>query len=274
MKKIIIIVLFIPLFSQAQFTALSNVGSGSSKFAGQTTLFITNSNTNTNIPSNTFYVIVVTFDNLTGTDGDNGEVLSISSAVNTSDMLFTKAKEFTNGNGSSLAGSTTSIWYGVTTATITGGFNITITFNGAPTSATAVIKYFSKGASTSIGVSTTTGTLANDNADAGSITLSSLTSQEYLFIRSCAVENNTSTGTASTNFTNLIAAFGTTGGSAVTNMWNQSEYRITTTTSQASDPTTGSADIASAMVAFYEFTSSPPATPSDKRHTLLGVGGN
>lgn len=251
MKKILLILFLFPLFTNGQLAAIANSNSGQQK-AANSTMPLGASSTSTAVASNVLVVVTVAFDNTGGTDGDNAEVVSIISS-DPGNITLVKAKEFTNGQGGAASGSTVSVWYGVTTGALSGAGGYTVNFSNTVTAKAGMVRYFSKGASTSIGVFTSSD-LANDGADAGSITLSSLTNQEYLFIRACAIESNAATGTASTNFTNMATVTGTTGGGAAGNMWNQSEYRITTTTSQATDPTTGSADIASTMIAFYEFT--------------------
>lgn len=193
-------------------------------------------------------VLVIALDNIGTTDGDLSEVTLVQDQVGNT---YSKAAEFTNGQGGAASGATISVWYSVLVAALTGSGVFQAFYSGNSTAKAAHCGRFSKTAGTTIGIQTSSG-LPNDGADAGSITLSSLPSREYLFIRACAIENNTATGTASTNFTNITAAVGTTGGGGATNMWVQSEYRIVTTTSQASDPTTGAADCASVMIAFYE----------------------
>jgi len=200
-------------------------------------------------------VAAFAFDNLTGTDGDNSEITSIVDTAHASNT-WQKAVEFTNGQGAAAGGATISIWYCVLSEAISLGQGFVVTFNGTVTAKVVSIRAFSIGAGNTVAVQGTT-TLANDAADAGSMTLSSLPSREYLFVRAVAIENNTSTpGTPETSWTDLATntVAGTTGGSAVSNMWIYAEYRIQTTTSVTSDPTTGAADCASVLVAFYETT--------------------
>lgn len=204
------------------------------------------------IASGVLVVICIMSDNTSsGTDGDNGEVVSIIDALSNT---YTKAVEWTNVRGGADTGATASIWYCVLTTGITATTSATITFS---TTRNDKLVVGHRSFTFSGGVITVAGSQGKSDtaSDAGAITISGLnSSSEYLFIRASAVENNTSAGTVSTNFTQLVvgtSASGTTGGGAASNIWGQAEYRIVTATSETSDPTTASVDNASAMAAFY-----------------------
>jgi hypothetical protein len=95
-------------------------------------------------------------------------------------------------------------------------------------------------------------TSAVDNADAGSVTISSLTNREWLFVHAVAHEGvNGDSFTASTNYTGMTGN-GTTGGGGASNMSVRAEFRILTGTSDSVDPTYTSADHAQQYVALKE----------------------
>src|SRR5215216_618243 len=99
-----------------------------------------------------------------------------------------------------------------------------------------------------------TSTLANDNVDAGSMTLSGLSSTEYLFWRVSANETDSSGITPTANYTADLAGSSGSGGSEKGHITVTPEYRILTATGDTSDPTLAdvSADRASIYIAFKE----------------------
>lgn len=244
------------------FAFVSGGSGGNSKASANNTIF----NQAIAASAGDLFIVIIAMDNVGTTDGD---LSTVTSVVDQNSNTYSKAAEFTNGQGSALAGATISVWYSILTNGVNGLGVMQAFYSGNSTAKGFHVARFTKGVGTTIGIQTSTG-LANDGADAGSITLSSLPSREYLFIRGCAIEAASATGTASTNFTNINAVVGTTGGGAATNMQVQSEYRITTTTSETTNPTTGSADIASVMIAFYEIA---PGSSSIKTVMGLAIAG-
>jgi len=203
-------------------------------------------------PSNTLNagelgVLVIACDNLDGGDGDFNVVQSVTdSAGNT----WQKAAEFTNGQGSAAAGATVSVWYTVATTTLPTTGSITVTFRSALTAKAAIGQAYSIDAA-SVAVEATVGG-ADDGRDPSPLSVSSLPSREYLFVRAIASESSSTTAlTPSTGFTAWHQAV-TSGGGSASNMGARAERRIATDTSAWSDPTLFNADHASVLVALYE----------------------
>ena len=239
------------------FDGAHSIGTGFSKTSGTTLV----SPGNTALVANTLMVVVVAADNITTTDGNTNDHTACSL---TTFGALTKAREFTNGQAAAAGGATVSIWYGLLTGALGSGGQFTVTFASAITAKALTGFLFSVGAGSTIGVAGGVD-LANDAADAGSMTINPGVSREYAFVRGLAIEADTPTYTASTNMT-AATANGTTGGSAVTNMAARAEYRIVTATSQVTDPTTGAFDQASTGVAFYEIV---PVTSRGKANTQV-----
>lgn len=103
--------------------------------AGQATLnsATISMTTAADIRANNLVVAVVTCDNNGTTDGDLSEI----SGVTCGGVAMTKAKEFTNGQGSAQAGVTTSVWWLQHGSQINSGSTITATFTTATTSGDA-----------------------------------------------------------------------------------------------------------------------------------------
>jgi hypothetical protein len=68
---------------------------------------------------------VIAVDNNQTTDGDESAVTGVSDPAGNT---WSKAAEFTNGQGTAQAGATCSIWYCLVTSSIAGGLNITASF--------------------------------------------------------------------------------------------------------------------------------------------------
>jgi hypothetical protein len=247
------------------FAALGN-GSGNSDRNSATSITFTYAES---LSVGNIIILAIALDNIgTTTDGDKGDIVSVTDS--TGGNTYLKAVEFSNVQGGAAAGATIGIYYSVLTAAITGSSTTyTVNFNGSVAAKAIVYRGFSIASGNTVSL-TAAQTLANDGADAGSITISGLASQEYLFIRACAIENNTATGTVSTNFTKLALAvpLGTASGGATANMWVFAEYRIVTATSETTNPVTAAVDNASAMIGFYETV---PAA-FIPRMMLMGVG--
>lgn len=80
--------------------------------------------------SGNLVVVVVVCDNNGTADGDNAEI----SGVTIGGTAATKAREHTNGNGTAQTGITTSVWYLQLTGNLASGSTITATFTTAATS--------------------------------------------------------------------------------------------------------------------------------------------
>lgn len=208
-------------------------------------------------------LVVVAIDNLGTSDGDNSEVTSVTdSAGNT----YQKLGEFTNANGSAGAGATVSVWASVlATQLVSTVGTVTANFSGSVTASAMIVHEFTVTAGAELTVAGTVQTLANDAADPGSMSLSGLTSREYLYVRCIASESNsTAVITTSASFTTLSRSVANTGTSA-TSMGARGEFRINTSTGETSDPTLFSADHASVFLAIIE------AVPAGLAQPVLGT---
>lgn len=213
-------------------------------------------------------VIAVALDNTLTTDGDNSLVTSITDG---NSNLYEKVAEFTNGQGAAAGGATCSLWCCRKLATT---LSTLITINhGSVTARAANARFYSLGAGNQLTWVASPATLANDGADPGSLSLSSLTSLEYLFYRATAYEAAlVTTPTASTNFSlspGTAGGDGTASGGAASNMSVFSEYRIVTATSQTSDPTVTSADCASIFAAFFEQSTAAASFPPIRHQAAM-----
>jgi hypothetical protein len=101
-------------------------------------------------------------------------------------------------------------------------------------------------------------TLATDAADVGNITLSGLTSREYLWLLGIGFEGTGTSAPTATSYT-AMSHTQTTGSGATTNIGVRGLYRILTGTNQTVDPNTGggAVDHASILVAIYEAAAGP-----------------
>jgi hypothetical protein len=210
-------------------------------------------------------VLTVAKDNVSTVDGNTNEVTSVTdSGGNT----WTKAREFTNGQGGAAAGATVAVFFTVLQVPIS---SVTINFASAVTAKAVSAWRFTVEAPASISVAAGAD-LAADGVGPGSMTLSDLVYGKYLWFRGIATESaNTETWTFTTGYT-AIGRAGTSGGGAATNMTVAGEFIIATDTSQTSNPTTsGNFDRASVFVALREnplpkaaifMSSDPPASLS------------
>lgn len=196
------------------------------------------------------HIIAIALDNTGTSDGDNGEVTSVTDSTGAN--TYNKLGEFTNANGSAGAGATASLWYSILASQLTSGAG-TVTCNFSSRTAVAMMGW--EASFTAGGVISVAGTLrklANDAADPGSMTVGGLSSREYLWIRVIASESNDITAlTVSGGFTTMNLSRANTGTDG-TSMIVRGEYIIATATTQTSDPTLYSKDHASLFIALQE----------------------
>ena len=235
------------------FTSGGSIGSANNKTSG-TTLTITPTTT---IKTGALIIICTASDNTIvfgGSDGSS-EIVSIRDDANN---VWQFADGFVNIQTGAGAGATAEIWYCYITSQLTTSNTITITWITSRTAKAATAWYFTKPHGNTITVASHAG-LENDNADAGSITLGSLSNIEHIFVRCTAHEGvNGDSYTGTTNYTQF-SADGTTGGGAATNMSVRAEFRILTATSSSTDPTYTTTDHASCMASFDEVAQTIPA---------------
>lgn len=196
-------------------------------------------------------VLAIAVDNHASVDGDEGAVSSVTDSAGNS---WQKAGEWTNSEGSTQAGGTMSVWYCVVTSQIANGGTVTANFTNS-TSRDAVAmtgnKFTISASAVEVAGLTRQSFDASDNGPA--ITISGLTSGEYLWWRSQSSEPGDNVSAPTTNYTAITRVFANTGVTA-TSMSVIGEFRITTATSQTSDPSgVGAAfNLAVVFVAFKE----------------------
>lgn len=248
--KLLLLLLLLPLNGWGAWTFSEICNNGQSKTANQASISVTECTSN----AGEVIVVVIAVDNNQTTDGDEA---AVSFSTETNGNTYSKACEFTNGQGGAQSGATVSVWYSLLTNATTSGN--TATFNLTNSASRDASSYrsmeFTIAASSTISVAGTCQTLANDNADAGSQTISGLSSSEYLFFRGIASETDTGAISSTTaSYTSNAGATCTAGGGEATNMCATMEYRILTGTGDTSDPTMAdtTADRASVYVALLE----------------------
>lgn len=219
-----------------------------------------------------FVFVLVAKDNTATTDVTTQEVVSVfDSAGNT----YNHIGSFTNGQGAALAGAHIAVFAKVITNAITIG-STTFTADPDGTVDMCFVAWVATvGAGNGVRVAGSIQTLANDGADPGSMSISGLTSKEYLFLRAIALESElTTVVTPSTNYAPINGTISSTAGASAANMRVAGEWDIDTNTGTTSDPTLFAADCASLLVAFEEFTpvAGLGALLSDNRSKLIGGG--
>ena len=135
-----------------------------------------------------------------------------------------------------------------------------------------MVREFTVAAGNALDVAGTPQDLANDGVDPGSMTISGLTSGEYLFVRSTASERDATTWTPTTNYTTSNCDT-TTGGGSAANMNICGEFRVLTGTGDTSDPTGTAVDNASIFIAFKEAANTTLGNGTDPSNASLAPGG-
>lgn len=204
----------------------------------------------TAVAAGSVIIVTVACDNTQTTDGVSN---TTSSVIGNHSGTFTKALEYTNGAGAQAEGVACSIWYKRLSTTLAAGTDeITITFPSS-LAAKAAYAYIFSNTGGFCNLAAAVGS-AND-VDPAAMTISGLTSREYLFIRAVATERGNFGYSPSTSY----IAFGqntTTSPGTDTDVAIGAEYRILTATGDTTDPTTGLPESASVYIALYDTTSS------------------
>lgn len=172
------------------------IGSGNNGVSG--TIVTMASLTTVNVGDCIWVVLVA--DNLGTTDADHNEHTSVTDVVGNT---YVKIKEFTNGNGTAGTGATVSLWMcNVTVQLVLTTGVITGTISSAVTEKSITAQACTKTAANTLAVVGTPGTDVGDNADPASMTIGSLSSQEYMFFNGIAMEQaNTVTYTVDADYT-------------------------------------------------------------------------
>lgn len=237
------------------FAHVGNIGSGNSATANQAAAICTYTTAASGIGD--LAVLVLAVDNNQTTDGDEN---AVTSAGDNQGNTYLKGAEFTNGQGSAQAGATCSIWYCVLAHSVASGDFITANLSNATSrDRTAfTIHRFSFGAGNTLAIEGTPGTLANDGADPGSLNVTT-SNIECLRVRGIAAESSSATALTATDGTWTVMTGDQTGsGGSAANMAVRGEFKISTGTGAASDPTLFAADCASVYVAFREVVTATP----------------
>jgi len=245
-----------PANLSAAIASIGSLATASSKTSQSSWTFTTSAQ----LDQNNAGILVIAVDNQ-----DTGDLNSslCSSASDAAGNDWIKAREFTNGQGGADSGATVCIFYTKAKANLSSGGNVTVNLSTAKTAKAAAMWEFSMNSAMILTVAAGSD-LANDGADAGSMTISGLASQEYLFVRGGSVESSGTTYTVSTNYTSFTHTSSTTsGGASATNIGARGEFRILTATSSSTDPTTSASEQASTYVALNEIT--PPAGGGPRR---------
>lgn len=236
----------------------SSIGTGATSAAATSTTITTSST----VSAGGLIVVRVAKDNTSTTDGVTNEVTSVTdSAGNT----YTKGGEYTTGQGSAKAGATVAVFYGKLTSQLASGGTITINHDSQTDVAVSANAYTMGSGTIAQGGSTQT--LAVTAGSPGSMSLSGLTSREYLFLRAVAEEEEAGSATTpSSGYTASDVVVSTTAGSATSNITLRGEARILTGTGSTSDPSGDVADHASVFLALYEVSA------TDSPGSLIGGG--
>lgn len=220
---------------------LGSIGTKNDKTANQASSAMT---TTAIAEAGRLVVLMIACDNNQTTDGDEAAVSTIADSAGGN--TWSKLKAFTNGQGTAQTGACIDLWYSVLTNAIASGGTITPSFsNSTVRDATAMsARKFVVAPGKTVSVEGTAATLANDGADPGSMNVTTTGVGEVLRLRAIAQETNQSSITPTTGWTSF-GSNNTTGAQAATNMAVLGEFKISTETGSASDPTSTSADTAS-----------------------------
>lgn len=224
--------------------SVGSLGTGTRNGAGTSTTITTSAVAEVG----NLIVVMVAMDNVQTTDQQSNDVTSVTDSVGNT---YTKIGEYTNGQGAAAAGATVAAFQSVVTIQLGNGGVITVNHSSVNDVALRAWEFTLD--TDAIGVYGTLQVLANDAADPGSMTLGSLVSDEYLFLRLTSTEGETTTGyTVTTNYTSIDPLASSTAGAAAGNIVLSGEFRIVTATTSTSDPTFTAEDSASIMFALRE----------------------
>ena len=218
----------------AAWSSLGTLGSNQSKTANQSSLVLT---TSAAAEAGNVVVVAIACDNFGTTDADDGAVSSIIDSAGGN--AWSKAREWTNGQGTAQLGATVSLWYSKLTNQINSGGTITANFtNNTSRDATAITAWeFSIGAGNVVTVEATNVSV-EDGADIGALDATT-PNAEFLRMRAIAREKDIVDITTWTNTASWtdIPRNGTTGAGTASNMSVLGEFRVSTGTGDSSDPT-------------------------------------
>lgn len=195
--------------------------------------------------------VIYAGDNL-GSGADNVDANEVTSVTDTRGNTWAKLKETSNNNAGAGNGATVSVWYTTVATQIQIGDSITFNLSGNVTAKAASGWEFTKGAGTTLAIEQTNSEVG-DAVDPGVISLSAMTSREYLILWGFSGEQtNAGTFTNDADYTGFTRNAAGTGSAAIV-VWGG--FRIATLTGDTVDAATGTdRDYAQVLGALYEVT--------------------
>ena len=237
------------LRSSMAITSVGSVGTNQVKTAGTGW---TVANLASPWSQNDLVVVMLAFDNLATSDGESTTVTAadLKDAAGGFHAL-TKLGEFTNAQAGASAGST--VWLGFRIAPFDGD-DVEFAFSSSVTAKAISVWHFTVDAGSDVHPAASIVTLANDNADPGSMSNgSNRGEEELLFLRAIAGETASATALTPTTGWTALGGNQTSGAADASNMAVRGEFRIiTTAVNQTSDPTWVASDAASILAVIHE----------------------
>jgi len=235
--------------------AVATIGTGTSNVSG-TSLVLT---TTAAAEAGNLVILAIAKDNTSTTDQETNEVTYVTDSAGNNG--WRKLGEYCNGQGSAAAGCVISLWSCRLANTIASSGTITITMVTTTAKVCSAYEFTCSAENRWLDTAGTLQTGATDAAEVPSLSVTGLTSREYLFVRATAYENSSlSIATPTSGWTAIGSA---TIGSGAAGMSVDAEFKIATATSATSQQgSSGAVDNASVLVALYE--AMPPA--------VLGMG--
>lgn len=231
--------------------SVGSLGTVGSATVNQTSLVLT---TTATLEAGNVGVLIISVDNNQTTDGDEGAVSGVQDSAGN---IWSKGREYTNGQGGAQAGVTVSLWFVKATTQLTSGGTITASFtNSASRDASAASAWeFTVSAGATVSVDGGADLAEDAISNPGSLDVTTANA-ERLRIRAVAEENNGATMTATAGWTKFTDERSTGGGASNTKVAIHGEFQIVTGTNAASDPSglAANADLASVYVALKAVT--------------------
>jgi hypothetical protein len=245
----------------ADFENFVTLGSAQNKTSQTTISFTVGS---TGAAADALLLVLIGSDNVETADSEDGS--DISSVSDSKGNTYARAKTFTNGQGAVRAGVTVGIYYSKLTSELVTGDTVTVTFSEAVTAKVMSVARVQIDTGKDVAIAGTD-VQADDEADPSEISISGLTSRDYLFVYAIARESNIPVSNDLD-----YSAFNsnqTSVGAANTNIALAGAARILTGTGDSVDLTAGTTDdFAQAYVAF---SLEVPAGPSEPTSPLIFV---
>ncbi len=196
---------------------------------------VTNNDTITDSPDAAIAVDKIAWVSVAANNHQASDGASTDHTITDTDThVWTKVFEHTNAGGGTDSGVTVSLWLTKVTSEIGTGDVITCTFPGSNTDKVIFIGEFTVGAGNTFAIED----VAHALGDGGqSVTLSSLTSREYLLFGTLGREGETATVTEDADYTDFQNARSTGLGGSSGNIATHLGYRLTTLTADTYFPT-------------------------------------